>query len=103
MQDRTETMRKNALVLVMLCVAGATSAQTVRPSPQEARASMPYVGTAEMSDEGTISLHLRLTSDGKPVEDTLIYKVSDRGYNNVLRHLGGLNPGETKPFNSWKD
>jgi hypothetical protein len=61
------------------------------------------VWRAAMSDDGTLSLHLRLTSDGKPVEDTLIYKVTDRAYDNVLRHLGGINPGETKQFRPWKD
>jgi hypothetical protein len=56
-----------------------------------------------MLDDGTISLHLRLTSDGKAVNDTLVYKVSDRAYDNVLRHLRGLRPGETKEFRPWKD
>jgi hypothetical protein len=45
----------------------------------------------------------RHTSDGKAVNDVLTYKVSDRAYDNVLRHLGGLRPGETKPFRPWKD
>ena len=31
---------------------------------------MPYTGTADMLDDGSISLHLRLTSDGKPINDT---------------------------------
>ena len=49
------------------------------------------------------ALHLRLTSDGKALNDTLVYKVSDRAYDDVLRHLGGLQPGETKEFRPWKD
>jgi len=28
---------------------------------------------------------------------------SDRAYDNVLRHLGGLRPGERKEFRPWKD
>jgi hypothetical protein len=56
-----------------------------------------------MLDDGTLALHLRLTHDGKPVSDVLTYKISDRAYDNVLRHLGGLRPGETKPFTPWKD
>ncbi len=92
-------MSKTFLVLIMLCVAGASSARDARPS-------MPYVGTAAMLEDGTIALHLRLTSDGKPVDpvnDTITFKVSDRAYDNVLRHLGGLRPGETKQFRPWKD
>jgi hypothetical protein len=94
-------MSKSFLVLIMLCVASASSAEEVRSS--DARPSMPYVGTAAMLDDGTISLHLRLTSDGRPVDDTLTYKVSDHAYDDVLRHLGGLRPGETKAFRPWKD
>jgi hypothetical protein len=96
-------MTKHFVVLIMLCVGSASFAQDARPSAQEARPSMPYVGTAAMSDDGTITLHLRVTDDGKPVDDTLTYKVSDRAYDNILRHLGGLGPGETKPFRPWKD
>ena len=33
----------------------------------------------------------------------LTYKTTDRGYDNVLRHLGGLDPGDTKSFRPWKD
>jgi hypothetical protein len=96
-------MIKAVLVLIMLCAASASSAQEARSVLQEARPSMPYIGTATMSDDRTISLHLRLTSDGKSVDDTLTYKVSDRPYDNVLRHLGGLHPGEIKQFRPWKD
>jgi hypothetical protein len=101
MLPETGTMNKIAVAFVMLCTAGAGSAQEIRSS--DARPSMPYAGTAAMLDDGTLSLHLRLTSDGKAVNDTLVYKVSDHAYDNVLRHLGGLSPGETKEFRPWKD
>jgi len=94
-------MSRTFLVVIMLCVAGASSAQEIRST--DARPSMLYFGTAAMLDDGTLALHLRLTSDGKSVNDTLIYKVSDRAYDNVLRHLGGLRPGERKEFRPWKD
>jgi hypothetical protein len=97
----TQTMNKIAAALIMIAVAGVCAAQDIRSS--DARASMPYTGTATMLDDGTLSLHLRLTSDGKDVNDTLLYKVSDHAYDNVLRHLGGLSPGETKTFRPWKD
>jgi hypothetical protein len=100
-RPETETMTRVILAFIMLCAGGACSAQEVRSS--DARPSIPYAGTAAMLDDGTISLHLRITTDGKAVNDTLVYKVSDHAYDNVLRHLGGLRPGETKEFRPWKD
>ena len=101
MLQGTKTMNRIALAFTMLCAAGTCSAQDIRSS--DARPSMPYAGTATMQDDGTLSLHLRLTIDGKAVNDTMTYKVSDRAYDNVLRHLGGLRAGETKEFRPWKD
>ena len=56
-----------------------------------------------MQDDGSLTLHLRLTSDGKEIDDILTYRTTDRGYDSVLRHLGGLNLGDTKDFRPWKD
>jgi hypothetical protein len=97
----TEIMHKNILVLIMLGMAGACAAQESRSS--DARPSMPFAGTATMLDDGTLSLHLRVTSDGKPVDDIITYKVSDHAYDDILRHVGGLRPGDAKPFRPWKD
>src|SRR5438445_555865 len=66
---RKETMRRIFLVLVMLSIAGGSAAQEARTTP-DARPSMPYAGTAFMQDDGSISLRLRLTSDGKPFDGT---------------------------------
>ena len=49
---------------------------------------MPYTGTAAMLDDGTASLRLRLASDGTPAHDILTYRVGDRAYDDILRHLG---------------
>jgi hypothetical protein len=92
-----------ASLMLMLGINATTMAADVKPSPSEARASMPYSGTAVMQEDGAISLHLRLASDGKETDGTLTYKTTDRGYDNVLRHLGGLNPGDSKRFTPWKD
>ena len=94
---------QSSVLIVALTVTSAAYAGDALPSTSEARASMPYTGTAVMQEDGAITLHLRLGSDGKDVDDTLTYKTTDRGYDNVLRHLGGLDPGESKPFSPWKD
>ncbi|WP_024506534.1 hypothetical protein [Bradyrhizobium sp. ARR65] len=91
------------LLVALLGASSAAVADDVKPSPSDARPSMPFTGTATMQDDRSLVLHLRLTSDGKEINDTLIYKSTDRGYDNVLRHLGGLRPGDTKSFSPWKD
>jgi hypothetical protein len=91
------------LILLALAASSASFANVIKPSSSDARPSMPYTGTATMQDDGSLTLHLRLTSDGKEIDDTLTYRTTDRGYDSVLRHLGGLNPGDTKDFRPWKD
>jgi hypothetical protein len=94
-------MNRKLLVLILLCVGGAASAQETRT--WDARPSMPFLGTAAMLDDGTLTLHLRLTSDGRPISDYLTFRVGDRAYDSILRHLGGLRPGDTKQFRPWKE
>jgi hypothetical protein len=91
------------LLLMLLGASQSAFADDIKPSPSDARPSMPFTGTATMQDDGSLTLHLRLTSDGKEIDDTLTYKTTDRGYDDVLRHLGGLDPGDTKSFRPWKD
>ena len=56
-------MNKTIVVgFFMLSFASVCFAQEVRSS--DARPSMPFVGMAEMLEDGTIALHLRATSDG---------------------------------------
>lgn len=57
------------------------------------------IGTATMQPDGTIILDLRAGGGaGGPVGDARIaYPPSHPEYQAILRHLGGLRPGETKP------
>jgi hypothetical protein len=92
--------------LFIAAMLGATTAcfgDDAKPSPSVARPSMPYAGTATMQEDGSLTLHLRQTADGREIDDTLTYKTTDRGFQDVLRHLGGLDPGDTKSFRPWKD
>jgi hypothetical protein len=92
--------------LFIAATLGATTAcfgEDAKPSPSMARPSMPYTGTATMQDDGSLTLHLRQTGDGKEIDETLTYKTTDRGYDDVLRHLGGIGLGDTKSFRPWKD
>ena len=61
-----------------------------------------YVGVATMANDRTITLQLRSDSpDGSVAEGLFTYKPGDPGYDDVLRHIGGLKPGEEKPVPPW--
>ncbi len=89
-------------ILALLFISGFAGALRA----DDARPSMPYTGTAQMDRDGTITLQLTATADGKPINSidssVLTYKVGDRGYDSVKRHIG-LKPGDIKPFRPWKD
>ena len=62
------------------------------------------IGVATMGPDGTIELRLRATGPGGMVgEGFLTYPPSDPHYAEILRHLGGLKPGETKSVAPWPD
>ncbi|HXY08386.1 MAG TPA: hypothetical protein VEI52_11130 [Terriglobales bacterium] len=60
------------------------------------------IGSATMEANGTIVLLLRATGEGGIVGDgRLVYPPAHPRYKEVLRHVGGLRPGETKPVAPW--
>ena len=62
------------------------------------------IGEATMNEDGTIVLRLRAeTDDSAEGEGLITYSPSDENYASVLRHLGGLEPGKSKPVPPWPD
>jgi hypothetical protein len=63
------------------------------------------IGVATMESDGTICLQLRAeTEDGTTIGDAFFrYPPSDENYEEILAHIGGLKPGETKPVPPWDD
>jgi hypothetical protein len=60
------------------------------------------IGTATMSADGTIKLYLSSkTKNGLIADAVSTYKPSNRMYEEVKRHLGGINVGERKPVPPW--
>jgi hypothetical protein len=59
---------------------------------------------AKMLSDGTIHLELRpqLPGGGEAM-GSIDYKPSDLNYREVLAHIGGLQPGETKLVRPWPD
>jgi hypothetical protein len=57
-----------------------------------------------MLPDGSIVLRLRAAGTGGVAgEGRIVYSPSDPHYQEVLRHLGGLRPGETKSVPPWPD
>ncbi len=68
------------------------------PAPAES------IGSATMSADGTITLDLRATGPGGLTGDArFVYPRGHKDYEKILRHLGGLRPGETKPVPPWPE
>ena len=62
------------------------------------------IGVATMTPDGTITLRLRAEGEGGKIgEGNLTYRRGNPQYDEVLQHIGGLKPGETKPVPPWKD
>jgi hypothetical protein len=87
--------------------ASASATATSKPAviatgePENARAS---IGVATMEADGTIVLQLRAEGPGGAVGEGLIrYAKDDPQYEDVLKHLGALKPGESKPVPPWPD
>jgi rRNA maturation protein Nop10 len=62
------------------------------------------IGIATMERDGTIVLQLRAEGPGGERGDALFrYQKGHPRYDEVLRHLGGLKKGESKPVPTWPE
>lgn len=62
------------------------------------------IGSATMTKDGTIILDLRAEGAGGMAGDArLVYPRGHKQYDEILKHLGGLRPGETKPVPPWPE
>jgi len=95
-----------SLVLASLFLACEPKPQPPQSAPAaRAPAATPAsIGSATMTADGTIVLQLRATGPGPAIGDALIrYPKGHAKYGEVLKHLGGLKPGETKPCPPFPD
>jgi hypothetical protein len=63
------------------------------------------IGVATMETNGDIVLQLRapMGDTGTIGEGYFRYRPGADGYDDVLRHLGGMQPGESKSVPPWPD
>jgi hypothetical protein len=60
-----------------------------------------YIGTAWITEDGTIRMRLRMSMPGAVGQTSLTYAVDDPRYNEILAHVGPIRPGEVvsvRPF-----
>lgn len=73
--------------------------------PPAAQLSDPQgpIGTATMQADGTLILMLRAEDpSGAITGDAMFtYVPGTKDYEDVLKHIGGLKPGESKPVPPW--
>jgi hypothetical protein len=91
----------------MIRIAAALAALSVMIAAgfaEDAPKKEPFIiGDATMTEDGTIVINLRRTRDGINVSGIVKYAVDDRHYKEVLDHLDGMKPGETKLVPAWDD
>lgn len=90
---------------------GARAIAPASPKPATVASTAPKgepmkesIGTATLEADGTIVLELRAeAADGTVGHGELRYPKEHKDYEDILRHLGGLQPGEVKAVAPWPD
>jgi hypothetical protein len=74
------------------------------PAVPAAHSGAQSIGMAEMLSDRTIILQLRAEGPSGAMGDgRLVYPAGHDRYAEVLKHLGGLKPGEKKPVAPWPE
>jgi hypothetical protein len=95
-----------ACLRLALCAACLTLVGIVAPGHASAQTTSPaYIGTAEMGSDGTIVLRLRAEDSKRGIvgHSVLAYPRDHPQYEAILRHVGPMKPGETRPVRPWPD
>ena len=91
-------MTRRALIAILICgMIGGSGLAMAK--------DCGFYGVASMEKDGTIMMRLRapLPDCSGFGEGMLVYKPDSPDYQEVLRHIGGLRPGETKEVPPWPD
>jgi hypothetical protein len=77
--------------------SGTAEETTTMTQPTES------IGTATMQADGTVVLQLRAQTGPTVGDAQFSYPPSHPQYQQILDHLGGLAPGQSKPVPPWGD
>ena len=85
-------------IALALLLAGCSS----RAPEFRATQTGDIIGTATMADDRVIQMELvSFGCDGMIAHGRIAVPPSDPRYAEYLQHLGGLEPGQTKPVPAW--
>lgn len=73
------------------------------PASTDTSAKEPPIGVALLKDNETIVLHIKGKKGDLSGEAEVEYKLGDKLYDEVYKHLGGIKKGETKLVPAWQD
>ncbi len=89
------------LLLAVVALAGIARADETRFAEVVQKTTPVYLGSATMADDGSITVALKRSLTGNSDEGVVRYVSTDPSYEQVILHLSGLKPGETKPVLAW--
>jgi hypothetical protein len=81
--------------LFLLCSGVVLAVENPAPAPS--------VGVATMLENGTILIGVRGPAVDGPLQAVLMIEPGDTNYQQIIDHVGGLKPGETKSIPPWPD
>ena len=84
--------------LLTASIAAPAAAQFKKDLPPVTCATVDSIGMAQMSADGTITLHLKSLWPDPSNDTDLTYAPDDPQYDEIKKHLGGMAPGESKPI-----
>jgi hypothetical protein len=87
-----------AALLLAASFAGPAFAQFKKDLPPVTCSTLDSIGVADMATDGTITLHLKSLWPDAHEDSDLTYAPDDPQYNEIKQHLGGIEPGQSKPI-----
>ena len=92
---------RSAAVIVIFAAGLSVAAAQDRPSNAIPCSAIDSIGTAEMANDGTITLHLQSLWPDPIAEGELVYAPDDPQYDEIKQHIGDIHPGDKKPVKPW--
>ncbi len=101
----TARVPRSSIVLAVAAVASLVACyghppreRLSRPEPTDPPTTQPTsIGQATMEADGTLVLTLRAQSPGAIGDGQLRYAPTHAQYQSILRHVGAIRPGESRP------